>query len=102
MDIRITEQTGRLEIAFIGNLDNSTTPEAKQTLAPVFKRRDCDLLIDSSELNYISSLGLRLLIDLYKHFRDCGHRAYIMNMNGIVKEVLQQSGFLTLYEEVAP
>ena len=100
MDINLTEQEDRLVIAFIGNLDNMSAPEAEQTLQPVYKRKDCDFLIDCSQLNYISSKGLRLLITLYKHFRDCGHRVFIMNMNKNVKEVLHQSGFLTLYEEV--
>ncbi len=99
MDINISEQEDRLVVTFKGNMDNASISEAEQALAPVFQCKDRDFLIDCSELNYISSRGLRLLVNLYKHFRDCGHSAFIRNMNKNVREVLFNSGFLTLYVE---
>ena len=86
-------------VAFIGNLDNMAALEVEQSLEPVFKRKDCDFLIDCSELNYVASKGLRLLINLYKHFRDCGHKSFVRDMNENVREVLYKSGFLKLYKE---
>ena len=100
MDIRFAEQDDRLTIAFIGDFDNASVPEAEEMLARVFLRKDCDILVDCSHLNFISSKGLRLLINLYKHFRDCGRRTFITKMNKNVKKVLHVGGFLTLYEEI--
>lgn len=100
MDIRFAEQNDRLTIAFCGDLDNASTPEAEKMLTQVFMRDDCDILLDCSHLKYISSKGLRLLINLYKHFRDCGHTCFITKMNKNVREALFIGGFLTLYKEI--
>lgn len=100
MELKFKEEDGRLTIAFIGNLDNAATPAAETALNPVYERSDCDILIDCCELNYISSKGLRLLVNLYKHVRDTDHKTYITKMNKNVKEVLYIGGFLTLYQEI--
>lgn len=100
MELKFKEEDGRLTIAFIGNLDNAATPDVEMALNPVYEHNDLDILIDCSELNYISSKGLRLLVNLYKHVRDTGYKTYITKMNKNVKEVLYIGGFLTLYEEV--
>lgn len=100
MEIRFAEKDNRLTMAFIGYLDNASTPEAEKLLERVFMRDDCDILLDCRCLEFISSKGLRLLINLYKHCRDNGHRAFITKMNKNVKEALHLGGFLTLYEEI--
>ena len=100
MEIRFAEQDGRLTIASCGDLDNAAAPEAEKMLSRVYMQDEYDILLDCSRLNYISSKGLRLLINLYKHLRDTGHRGFITKMNKNVREVLHIGGFLTLYQEV--
>lgn len=100
MDVKISEQDGRLDIALIGDLDNTTAPEAEQMLSQVFVQNENDILLDCSQLNYISSMGLRLLITLYKHCRNNGRKALIRKMNENVREVLYIGGFLNLYKEI--
>ncbi len=100
MEIRFAEQGRRLVIAFIGDLDNEAAPEAEKMLQRVFEQKEYDIQFDCSQLNYISSKGLRLFINLYKHLRDTGKHGYITKMNKNVKEVLYISGFLTLFEEI--
>ena len=65
-----------------------------------FEQKEYDIQFDCSQLNYISSKGLRLFINLYKHLRDTGKHGFITKMNKNVKEVLYISGFLTLFEEI--
>lgn len=100
MEIRYAEKDGKLVVAFCGDLDNASVQEAEKMLIPVFKREDCDLLLECSHLNYVSSMGLRLILNLYKHFRNCDHRSYVTKMNENVKEVFDISGFLKLFEEI--
>jgi len=65
--------------------------------APVFERTDCDIVIDCTELNYISSSGLRIILNVFKHTRSHAHKAILRNMSEDVKEVFQLSGFLQLF-----
>jgi len=98
MDITINEQDGRLVAALSGDLDNAASSQAERGLAPVFERTDCDIVIDCTELSYISSSGLRLLLNIYKHTRTNGHEAILKGMIEEVEEVFNLSGFLQLFK----
>jgi len=97
MKITISEQDGRLVAALCGDLDNVASSQAEQLLAPVFVRKDCDIVLDCGELNYISSSGLRILLRVFKHTRANGHKAVLRGLKDDVKEVLQLSGFVSLF-----
>ena len=100
MEIKFAKQDGRLVISIIGDLDNTVVPEAERLLNRVFTQDEFDILIDCSQLNYIASKGLRMLINLYKHQRDIDHLCFITQMNPHVKNVLNTGGFLTIYQEI--
>lgn len=97
LNITINEQAGRLVAALAGDLDNATSTQAKRGLEPLFDRTDCDVVIDCTELNYISSSGLRIVLDVFKHTRSNGHKAILKNLSEDVKEVFDLSGFLQLF-----
>lgn len=98
MKITITENQGRLVTALCGDFDNTASGEAERILAPLFERNDCDIVIDCRELDYISSSGLRILLNIYKHVRKTGHKAIIANVSEDVEEVLVTGGFLQLFD----
>ena len=97
MNITISEQEGKLVASLAGDLDNAASTQAERSLAPVFERTDCDIVIDCTELNYISSSGLRILLNIYKHTRSNGNKAILKGLTEDVKEVFQISGFLQLF-----
>ena len=98
MDITINEQEGRLIAALSGDLDNAASSQAERSLEPVFETTDKDIVIDCTELSYISSSGLRILLNIFKHTRANGRAAILKAMNDEVKEVFQLSGFLQLFK----
>ena len=97
MDITINQVEDRLVVALIGDLDNAASSQAERSLAPVYDFTDGDILIDCTQLNYISSSGLRIMLNIYKHTRTNGHKAILKGLSEDVKEVFQLSGFLQLY-----
>ena len=97
MNITINELDGRLVAALEGDLDNTASMKAEKSLAPVFECTDSDIVIDCTELNYISSSGLRILLNIYKHTRSNGNKAILKGLKDDVKEVFQVSGFLQLF-----
>lgn len=97
LNIAINEQEGKLVAALIGDLDNVASSQAERDLAPVFERDDCDVVLDCTELNYISSSGLRILLNVYKHTRANGRTATLKGLQEEVKEVFGLSGFLQLF-----
>ena len=97
MDITINQVEDRLVVALIGDLDNAASSQAERSLAPVYDFTDGDILMDCTQLNYISSSGLRIMLNIYKHTRANGHKAILKGLSEDVKEVFQLSGFLQLY-----
>ena len=97
MDITINQVEDLLVVTLIGDLDNAASSQAERSLAPVYDFTDGDILIDCSQLNYISSSGLRIMLNIYKHTRANGHKAILKGLSEDVKEVFQLSGFLQLY-----
>ena len=52
-----------------------------------------ELVFDFSEIDYISSAGLRMLHDIYKTVNEQKGSIYIKNANKDVKNVFEISGF---------
>ena len=112
MKITIKNEEGRLVGELIGDLDNTASSMAEKELAPLLaynvslrwqclSRLECDdrdILLECRELDYISSSGLRILLNIYKNARRSGHRAFIRNLNEDVTEVFRIGGFLQLFE----
>ena len=45
-----------------GRLDTSVTQQTENEVEPLFDYKDCEVVIDCSRLDYISSSGLRLMM----------------------------------------
>lgn len=97
-NITLSEQTGMLVFSLVGDLDNAASPKAVRGFEPVFERTDCDVHIDCTELNYISSSGLRILLNLYKHTRANHHSVTLKGLSEDVREVLTLGGFMQLFQ----
>ncbi|MBR4728822.1 MAG: STAS domain-containing protein [Prevotella sp.] len=95
--ITLSEQTGKLVFTLVGDLDNAASTEAARGFEPVFERTDCNVLIDCTELNYISSSGLRILLNIYKHARSSNHVVTLKGLSNDVREVFVLGGFLQLF-----
>ena len=98
INISINEEESRLVVKVEGDLNNAATKQAVESFAPIFLRTDCDVAIDCSELNYISSSGLRLMLDVYKHTSANGHDAILCHLSDDIVEVFDVSGFLQLFK----
>ncbi len=80
-----------LEVALKGRLDTSTSPELEQFLKDNLTGVT-ELVIDLSDLEYISSAGLRVLLSAHKKMSTKGGMT-IKNINEIVREVFEVTGF---------
>ena len=88
----IKRQNGTtLEIALDDRLDNVTAPELSKELENGLKGVD-ELIWDFSNLEYISSAGLRVLLSAHKVMSKKGGMK-VCNVNEVVKEVFEVTGF---------
>ena len=55
-----------------------------------------ELVLDFTRLDYISSMGLRVLLHAQKTMKEKNRRLVIKNMNDVVREVFELTGFINL------
>jgi anti-sigma B factor antagonist len=92
-----TEKTSKSSmILYLSDrLDANSAPLLDKKL----KQREDDiteLTLDFASLTYISSLGLRVLLQAQKAMNEQGHKLIIRNMNQYIREVFEISGFINL------
>ena len=91
MTINKNTEGNKLTLALSGRLDTTTAPELEEfiqsSLAGV-----TDLVLDLSNLEYISSAGLRVLLSAQKIMNKQGSMV-VTGANEIVMEVFEVTGF---------
>ena len=91
MTINKKQEGKALTIALEGRLDTTTAPDLEAELVKDMPEADT-LTMDFTELQYISSAGLRVLLSAHKVMNGKGGMK-IVNANEIVKEVFDVTGF---------
>ena len=86
----------KLEIAFNGRLDAQTAPKFDEEIK-TFPQEIIELILDLTELSYISSAGLRTFFTCSKIMKKQG-KMIIKNANNTIMEILKTTGFTQLAE----
>lgn len=83
-----------------GRLDTSAAIKVTPSFQDLNQYADGHLVIDCSELEYISSSGLRLLLALRKEVAAKNGKLQIRNMNKDILQIFKITGFISLFEIV--
>ena len=87
------EVEGIVIVNIEGNLDTTSSPIAKDHFDGLIKEGKKKLLVNLQGLDYIASSGLRILLMLAKELEKEKGKVTICNLNTVVKEVFDISGF---------
>ena len=98
MTTTIKEQDGALVAVFEGRLDTAATSQTEKDIQPLTACDGKDVILDCTQLEYISSSGLRLFLNVLKNARPKGSHVYIQGMNANLRSVFTMTGFLNLFE----
>jgi len=91
MKITKKQDGSALVIALEGRLDTTTAPDLEKELKTSLDGVT-DLTLDLTDLDYISSAGLRVLLSAHKTMMKQGQMK-VTNASEIVKEVFDVTGF---------
>lgn len=91
MEIIKTAEEKKLIMAVKGRLDTTTAPELDASIKESLEGIE-ELVLDFSELEYISSAGLRVLLATQKAMQGQG-QMIVRGVNDIVMEVFEVTGF---------
>lgn len=83
----------------IGRVDSATAPQLAETLRGLVDEKRCRVVLDMSELGYLSSAGLRVLIEAQRACRRWNRGNLVLAMpSDPIRRTLDLAGFLVLFE----
>ena len=97
MNITITKESDISILSITGSLDTNTSKGAEDQMNKLIEEGRIKLLIDLSNLDYISSSGLRILLSTSKKLKSIGGQMRISGLNETVNEVFEISGFTMIF-----
>ena len=98
MKATIQELEDKYVATLEGELDTAAAVEVEKVLQPLYKSNGRDIVIDCTNLEYIASSGLRILISILKGAKAGGSKVIMRNMNDDIKTVFKLTGFINLFE----
>ena len=93
MDIRKAEQDGVTIVSMGGRLDAAGSPEVEAFCRGLMDAGEVRQLLDMTEVEYISSAGLRSLLVVAKQIKAAGGVLVLCSLAPMVREVMEISGF---------
>ena len=87
-----------IEMFLSGRLDTATAPQFEHKIKQL-EDDMTELILDFSELTYISSMGLRVLLQTHKAMSSKKQKLVIRNLGESIREVFEMTGFINLLLE---
>ena len=94
MDIEQERAGKSVALALNGRLDTVNAPRLESKIKEL--EDITELTLDFKEVSYISSMGLRVLLQAKKTMKSNGVKLTIINMRDSVREIFEITGFLNL------
>ncbi|HLR21690.1 MAG TPA: STAS domain-containing protein [Tissierellaceae bacterium] len=84
---KFNEKEDLWKFSLIGDLDIYTSNKFKEEVSEALKFKQKDLEIDGSDLDYIDSTGLGVLISILKITNDSKNKIYLKNIQPNVRKI---------------
>ena len=100
MIFEIKELNEKVVATVSGRLDTPASVKAQKEIEPILQNADKPITLDCSDLEYISSSGLRMFLTIRKEAATKGSKVTIKNINDDIKKVFMMTGFYNLFQIV--
>jgi anti-sigma B factor antagonist len=98
MNITIENNANCWKAIVTGRLDTANAPIFESGIQPLLEHADGELELDCTDLQYISSSGLRQFLALRKTVAAKGGKLTVLNINNSIKDIFKMTGFLSLFD----
>lgn len=101
MEVTINRQDDKTIVVFAGRLDTPSSQEVSNALEPVVADAKGTIILDCSDLEYISSSGLRIFLTVRKAAAAQGGSVIVKGMRDAIRNIFMMTGFLNLFQKEA-
>ncbi len=97
MKTSIVESGNQLIARFSGRLDTPAAVQTAEDVKPLLEASNREIILDCTELEYISSSGLRIFLSIRKEASAHGSKVIVRNINDDIHQVFMMTGFVSLF-----
>lgn len=98
METKIYKKDDVTTVKFIGRLDTPAAQEVTKDMESVMEAASGTIVMDCSEMTYISSSGLRIFLSLRKAAATKGGEVIVKSISNDIRQVFMMTGFLNLFQ----
>lgn len=98
MIAKIEEIDDKYVATLDGEMDTAAALEVEEVLKPIYNSNGKDVIIDCTNLEYIASSGLRILLSILKGAKASGSKVVMRGVNDDIKNVFKLTGFISIFE----
>jgi anti-sigma B factor antagonist len=96
MQIHVDTVGSVIVVAMVGDLDGSTAPYAQAEVLALLGP-GAKILLDMTDLAYMSSAGARLLLLIYRQISENSGDVLLAGLNTDIEDMLSATGFLDYF-----
>lgn len=98
MTTEIKTNGTQLVAVFKGRLDTAAAVQTSEDVKPLLEVSNREIILDCTELDYISSSGLRIFLTIRKEAAAHGCKVIVRNLTADVRQVFVMTGFVSLFD----
>ena len=97
MEIISENQNGILLVRAQGTLNVAYTPQFQEKMQPLVDANPKALVLDCSGIDYISSIGLRAILEIGKSLKSKQSKLLLVSPTGLTSQIFENAGFGLLF-----
>ena len=97
MQLTENKKQGIVILQVAGRLDSNTSSPFQEKLAQLMGQGEKCFVIDFSNLDYISSAGLRVLLWTVKQLNNADGKLVLSSLKDYIREVFDIAGFIPIF-----
>ena len=97
LEIHEKDKNGFIIINLSGRIDGLTSNEINNYITNIFEKGNRKIILDFSGINYLSSVGLRILLVNQQKVKTAGGDMAIFGLTNSIKDIFRMSGFLKIF-----
>ena len=101
MECSVYEELGIRWVKIAGRIDGMTCGEVRRQMDDLVQQGQRFFAAHLQEVNYISSAGLRVFLEVQKQLKRVGGEMLLFGLSGNVLKTFDMSGFLTMFQTFA-
>ena len=96
MDINIKTVNQITIVELSGDIDGKTAPEAQEQILPLIQPT-CQLMVDMSGVEYMSSAGLRVMLSMHRQATANKGQLVLVGLSEEIQDTMSATGFLSFF-----